>query len=858
MSLLTVSCSRKKSTFLSRGYHNTTSRYNGYFNAREIMKKNDIIVKKSHVDDYSQVLPIFIYPDEKKSQSMYPDMDKIIEKCSQVIERHSIYIRKKENVKWIDDSYFLIAKARLYKREFGLAEETFLYVYQAFKQDPNRYQGLNWLIKTFIETEQWDKAEEFLDLAELEYKKYPEELKGDYYAVYADFYLKKEKNRAKAIEKLEDAIKFTKPKEERRRYTYILAQLYLKDKNLARATELYSQVIKLNPNYTMRFNARISRALAFDATANNSDGIKKELNKMLRDKKNEEFRDQIYFALAELALKEKDEPLAVDYLRKSVKFSVTNNKQKAQSYFKLAELYFARPDYVLAQSHYDSTLQFLPKDHPEYYEVESKNNNLQELVTNLKVIMLQDSLLALGQLNEKDRKKQVNKIIKKLKEEEDRKKQAEMRALALRQQQAENPGFNSTNRNSGRSKGQWYFYNVTTKALGLSEFKQVWGERKLEDNWNRKKSQSIVSTNTNIEEVAQLTPEDIKADSLAQAQKYDPEFYLKDIPVEMKDQLNAHGKLVEALFNVGTIFKESFVDYPSAIKSFKRITSEYDTSRYNLPAHYQLYRTYTANADVELAEEEKKWILENHPFSEYAYLIKNPNYNKESKETKQKVEEFYQATYKLYQYGLYADVITSCNRAETAFSKNHLRPQFAFMKAKSIGYTEDKETFRKQLEYIIQEFPKEPVKEKAQEILNFMNKTATTEKNAESEEEIKYVFNPKAKHIFVFTIDVKDKDLNEFKNQISDFNKNFFRETKLQITSSALNDSQLFLIRTFENLEQAARYYKAARNNSALMLKARQEGATEYLISNENFRLLFKSRNEQEYVTFFNENYPID
>lgn len=846
LSIVVSSCSKKKNTIISRAYHNTTSRYNGYFNAREIMKKNDLQLANGQTDDYSAVLPIFIYPNEQVSQSMYPDMDKVVEKCSQVIERHSIYKKKKENVKWIDDSYFLIGKARLYKREYTLAEETFTYVYQAFKADPNRYQGLNWLIKTYIETEEWTKAEGFLDLGEEESRKIPEEFKGEFYAIYADYYLKKDDDRAKAIEMLESAIVLTKDKKTRRRYTFILGQLYQKNREFSRATELYTQVIKMNPDYVMRFNARINRAIAYDVASNNSDDIMKELKKMLKDKKNEDYRDQIYYALAELVLKESNEPLAVEYLRKSTKFSVNNTKQKALSYFKLAELYFARPDYVRAQAHYDSTLQFLPESHPDYYEAENKNNNLQDLVLNLKTIMLQDSLLALGGLSEKDRKKAINKLIKKKKEEDQKRELAKLRAL----EEQQNAGNFSPTGNTGKNKGNWYFYNQTNMALGFSEFKQVWGEMVLEDNWNRSKK-SAVKTLVQKEEIVE-NPEQAKQDSIADAEKYNPEFYLKDIPVSFDDQLTSHGKIVEALFNVGTIFKESFLDYPSAIKSFKRVTSEYDTSSFNLPSHYQLYRIYSISDEKELAEEEKKWILGNHPFSEYAYLIKNPNYNKESKETKQKVEEFYQATYKLFQYQLYADVVTSCNRAETAFTKNHLRPQFAFMKAKAIGHTSDKETFKKELEFVVKEFPEDPVKTKAQEILNFMNKKATEKKV----EQTVYKVNSNDKHIFVFSCSNSSKNLNRFKNKISDFNSAFFREAELNIASSALNKNQLFLIRTFKSAEEAMRYYKAIRNNSGLILTARQEGAEEYIISVENFRLLFRSKTEDQYKEFFEENYP--
>ena len=67
----------------------------------------------------------------------------------------------------------------------------------------------------------------------------------------------------------------------------------------------------------MLFNAKISRALAFDTEGEGQSSIKKMLRKMLKDKKNEDYKDQIYYALADIAFKEEKDSLAIDYLTKS-------------------------------------------------------------------------------------------------------------------------------------------------------------------------------------------------------------------------------------------------------------------------------------------------------------------------------------------------------------------------------------------------------------------------------------------------------------------------------------------------------------------------------------------------------------
>ena len=849
--LLLFSCSREKSTVISRAYHNTTSRYNGYFNARELLKKNEANLRTQQVDDYTQLLPIFIIPDEQKSQSMYPDMDLIIEKCSEVIERHSMYIKRKEHVKWIDDSYLLIAKARYYKYEFGLAEETNLYVYQAFKKSEQRYEGLVGLIRTYIETRDWDKAEEFIDLAEDERKKFPEELLGHYYATVADYHIKKDYDVENAILNIEEAIKYEKEKYQRRRLTYILAQLYQERREYSRATNLYSKVLKMNPEYVMRFNARISRAIAYDVSTAGSEDIKKELRKMLKDAKNEEFKDQIYYALAEIALKEDDEPQAIDYLRKSTKFSVNNNRQKGLSYLKLADIYFDQPSYVNAQAHYDSTIQYLPKDHPEYYEAESKNNSLQELVKNLKVIDRLDSLLALAQLNEKDREKKVKKIVADIKKRDEEQKQAKLNALRRQQELSTNQGI--VNNATSRGKGKWYFYNATTMSLGLNEFNRVWGDRTLEDNWRRKnKNSTVVATENNQDGGANLAEAKEEEDE----SKYDINEYLKNIPVDMKEQLEAHGQIAEALFNVGTIFKESFQDKPSAVKSFTRVINQYDTSKFNLPSHYQLYRIYFLEGNSAEADVHKAWILDNHPFSEYAYLIKNPDYNKESKETKEKIEEYYEATYKLYAYGLYSDVIESCEKAEKVFKKNHIQAKFDFLKAKAIGHTKSKEDFKLALEKIVQDYPEDSIKLRAEYILNYMNNMGKGNAANVINSNQLYKYKPDEQHFFIMSLQEGNANSRKLKLELANFNQTNFREKKLDFTTSSLPQRTLYLIRTFDNEMDVMRYFSSVKNNARLQVEIQAANAKPYIISLSNFRTLFKEKNEQVYLEFFNKKYP--
>ena len=87
-------CSTEKNAWLNRSFHNTTARYNGYFNANELMKEALNSYELGFKENYNELLPIFKYADEKDSKSLYPAMDTAIKKCATVINKHSMPEKK--------------------------------------------------------------------------------------------------------------------------------------------------------------------------------------------------------------------------------------------------------------------------------------------------------------------------------------------------------------------------------------------------------------------------------------------------------------------------------------------------------------------------------------------------------------------------------------------------------------------------------------------------------------------------------------------------------------------------------------------------------------------------------------------
>ena len=417
--LVFAGCSTKKNTVVTRGYHNMTSQYNIFFNATEIKREAHKKIESSYEDDFNNILPVDIYSQRQVASRLLPDMDKIIKKCSKVISMHSItakpkrktrgtpsekqkaFYRKNEFNKWIDDSYLLMGQAYYLKNDQFPAIQNFEYVITQFPDDGLKEEATLWLAKSHLMLKDYDQSAEIMDRLEA-VPGLSDELKAELAVIRADWCMLQEKY-SDAYGYLDQAVGMIKDKERLRRYTYIMAQILEREEEFAQASIKYREVLDLNPDYRMAFNARINQARLYEGDAETGQEIRKQLQKMLKDDKNLEFLDQIYYALAELDFKEGKIDEAVEKYKLSARSSAGNLHQQALSYLALGKIYYKRQDYIPAQVFYDSCMITLPEVFPNKDSIEILALSLNILAENLKMVNREDSLQLVAAMPEAER-----------------------------------------------------------------------------------------------------------------------------------------------------------------------------------------------------------------------------------------------------------------------------------------------------------------------------------------------------------------------------------------------------------------------------------------------------------------------
>jgi len=873
------SCSVRKNNIISRNYHGTTTHYNFYFNARERVKQASATLADAHEDKYDRVLSIFKIGDLNKAKGVFPDLDEAIKKASIAISRHSMDVKgRKDNLimernRWIPRCYLVIGQSQFYKHDFWSAIETFQFISSEYKNDEIRPEALIWLTRTYLELGKTTDAEYLLDYLKAD-KEFPVKQRGHYHAVLAQYHLMK-KDVSRAMSALEVAASSSGKKDDRARYYFILGQLYQKSDTLEKAFSAYDKVVKLNPPYEMAFNARINRARCYDAGSGSGETVKRELQKMLKDIKNSEFLDQIYFALAGVAKQENNEPLSVELLNKSVRASSGNTTQLARSYLELGDIYLGRPDYIPAAAYYDSCLTNITNDHPEYFDIQSKRNSLDRLVKNLKIIMAEDSLLSLADMSPEEREAAVAKIVEaedaekeRLKKENEEKQKLEEQQIQEEKQLMSQP--RAVNQPSSATQGAWYFYNQSAISFGFNEFAKRWGNRKLEDHW-RRSEKDIVTDGVDTSSTDSLAQKqgglkDSIAGLDANARK---SAYLAMIPQSPEQISASHAKVAEAYYNCGVIYKEQLQDYKESVRSFERLDERYPDNKYKLPSYYNLYRIWILMKDSAKADYYKNFILNNYPESDYARLILNPDFFKDMKRKSEVLEVFYENTYRAYLNRQYDQVIERKQYADESFpANNKLAPKFAYLKAMAIGKTRSLENFQFELEDIIRRYPKDSVSIQARAILDIIqnkNIKSTVKDTAAVDtsnlidpfaRSAKFVFDLSAMHFFVIIYPNAAVDASELTRKIEAFNNIENSGGSLVVNGGNIDLKLRYIaVMSFPSKDEGMMYYERIMGEPGLLDQFDPELVKMFVISQSNLTELTRTKDMKAYSEFFKSKY---
>ncbi len=869
-------CSTSKNTFPNRAYHNVTNKYNVLWNGQQAMKNAEAELAKVGRDNYTTRLPVYNYPSKSDLGSALPYLDRTIEKASKSIYKHSMLIRGKEYVKSIDDAYLIMGKAYFYKQDYTQAQRVFNYIMHNYPKSNTYNEAAVMLARTAMRQGYFSSADEQLEnLHYLATNKKNNKFNVWFNAAKAEYHLTApDGDKQEAIDFIQNTIDAHPKRDFKTRLYLILGQLYEEMGQQVEAQKNFMKVIKKSSVYEQIFSAQMHLASNYDGSESSRNAIMKQFKKMLGEHKNEDFKDQIYYACSEISRVDGDDSLRISYLKKSVSSSTNNYYQKTFSSLTLADLFFSQDEYRMAQAYYDTAAMSIPKNYPDYDNILKRANVLKDLVDKLDEIDLQDSLQRIAKMPEGQRKAWVRKMIADYTEAE-RKAAAEEAERMLALQNASS----YTNINTTSSNGKWYFYNQSLVTAGQQDFYRRWGNRKLEDNW-------FVSNKIQIsfEDMAVMNDPNLAKDSVEydddgnpiKKRETDPkkeEYYLQDLPLTPGAIDTSNAIIARDLYEVGFIYQDLLNDLPRTCASFESLLKRFPESEYALPCVYLLYSIYLKQNDPKY-EHYKQILLTKYPDTDYAKLVQDPDYYKKLANQEKIVEEKYAEVYGDYQNRQWSSVVQKSDAAMSQCQDEELKSKFAYLRAVAAGQVYNEDTLIVGLRSVVSRYSQYDVTELARIYLSTFDaqklaatlptvtdSTQTSEapvvEAPQSNPTNPFVIKDDEMHYVVLLVKTANLPVQDVKLNLTNFNKTHFSLQRFNLSSFYINNTQqMVTVAKFNNKMAAVDYYNILVKHEKFAPDIANGNIEVYAMSATNYTTFYNNKEGRAlYNDFFKENY---
>jgi tetratricopeptide (TPR) repeat protein len=850
--LALAACSPENSGIIGYSYHNITAKYNAYFIANEKLQEVLLEIEEAHKNNFNRVLKVKAPTDTNIVNSNTEKIEDVIKKASIGIQRHKVS-------KWVDDCYILVGIARMLKQEYEESIETFKYVNVNSKDEQTRYLALTHLVRTFTEYGEINNA-----LAVIDYLNRQKLSKSNKRALYlnAAHYYQITNNPNNVIKYLSAAIKLMSTGPEKAKMHFILGQLYQKSKLDAVAFDNYSEVLNNRPPYELSFYARLNMAQVTELSKGEDiKKIRKYFEQLLKDGKNLEFRDKIYYEMAEFELKQGNIEEAIPYYKSSVQESIDNPRQKSFSYHKLGLLYFDElKKYPLAKAYYDSAYKIMPEDESVYPQVATRHEVLSDFIKQINTINDNDSLISLAKMDSASLNEifiaQRNERISKEIEEEKKQQRAKRNQTA----NSNVGGFQDdpTIKTNTAPGGKFYFYDQSTVAQGRNTFKRTWGDRSLQDNWRTKSTQVYEEEEekaaTEEGEIAENKQNNVVKKSEAELIAQERKDFFNSIPFEKEEQQRLNNEMEVAYYKLGNIYNFDLIEKKEAIDTYETLLARYPETEYRAEILYLLY-IYYEDKEEEKARVFANELLEKFPQTIFAKLIENPNYQEESNLASAKVKLIYEKAYRLYQNENYKEATIEINQGLNNYPENDYEDNLKLLEALISGITDGKNTYRFKLQSFMENYPESELYDFAKSLLAAID---NLDKKQQQKDQIKYIPFFDQAHYFVVLYE-KNKALSGvLPEEIEAFAEKFYPDQELNAGNLVFNEEySMVLLSEFKGKNIAEAFYKKFNSDLSPLKNFSSLNFSNFIISKDNFQIFYQAKLPDSYIEFFNLNYQV-
>ena len=895
--MLIASCGTKKNTPLSRNWQAFNTRYNVYFNGNEHYIETKKTMEQGYQDDFSRML--LTHPADARADETYPkptgDFKRTIEKMQKAIQLHSIkkkparrssspkdkaFRARDEFNPFLHNAWLMLGKGQYFNGDFMGAAATFMYISRHFTWLPEVVtEALLWQARCYAALDWTYEAENIL--VKIKEKELTGKKLRNLYDITEASYLLKAARYAEAVPFLRSAAAQSSGVQKKRLW-FLLGQVCRQIGDDAGAYEAFAKAASgVNTPYRLKFNARIKQSEVYRGGDISKEV--KQLKAMARYQRNNEYLDQIFYAIGNLYLSRKDTANALSNYAIAVEKSTRDGIDKAMANLALGSIYFDRKQYSKAQPCYSQAVPQLPENYPDRRCIVRRSDVLDQLAVYDGNVELQDSLLKIAALPEEKQKEWADEQVAALLQKEKEEAEAAAREEAMANRPQGNSPIDQMSGNTGmqfNTDKSWYFYNNAAKQSGKTEFQRRWGARKLEDDWRRRNKTSFSFEDEDSEDedsgedeassAADAPSRDEKGGGKKEnpaADPHNPEYYLALLPATDEAKATANDVIQEGMYNIGLILKDKLEDFPAARSEFADLLARYPDNVYRLDIYYNMYLMAARRDDAAGMETWRRKIMADFPDSPYGKAMADPDYFDRLKRMHEVEQSLYADAYAGYLADRNAEVHRIVGEMEAEYPLSAIMPKFVFIDALSYLTEGDYSMFKSRLEELLRKWPDTDMTDLAGAIVKGLNQGRVPNSGAsntrgmiwdirlaspgteldENGQPANFEYDPYAPQYLVPAYPRDEINGNQLLYDVARFNFGSFVVKDFDLEPMSFDNVGLLVIKGFSNLRELENYRKVMTNREFML----PEGVRPIMISKYNFELLLKEgRSFEEYFRF--------
>ena len=903
MAMIVVGCSTQKNTSGSRWWHSFNARYNTYYNGSVAYIDAALEKETGNKDNFTELLPLYTVGNKNSRELGKANFDRAIEKCQKVIKLHSIKKRPEWNksrkktakdIEWLNrreynpflwKAWLLMGRSQFMQGKFEEAASTFSYMSRLYATQPAIYgKARAWLARCYVEQDWLYDAEDVITKMCRDSMNWRAVKDWDY--AYTDYYIRAGKY-TEAIPYLRKVIRHEGRRKQKAREWYLLGQLHSAVGNRMEAYKAYKRVIRLNPPYELEFNARI--AMTEVMAKGKWKQMVGRLKRMARNDNNKEYLDQVYYAIGNIYMAQKDTLKAIDAYEKGNAKSTRNGIEKGVLLLTLGDIYWTREDFSNAKRCYGEAIGLLDKDRKDYKQLSDRSKILDELVPYTDAVHLQDSLQTLAKMPEKERNAAIDKVIEALKKKEKAERDAQAEAEAQRKQaeNSGNTGFNTSNRNNttannsmNQKNGLWYFYNQMAVNQGKATFQKLWGKRENVDDWQRI-NKTVVAQAQGVEEMTDEMRDSLATaaaveDSLkniADSAQNDPhkrEYYLAQIPFTEEQIQSSNQIIMDGLYNSGVIFKDKLDNLPLSEKALRRLADNYPSYEGMDNAYYHLFLLYSRLKQPAVAASYLEKLKSGFPDSEWTTLLSDPNFEENSKFGVHIEDSLYASTYEAFKADRLSEVKKNVEVSAKRFPLGANRDKFIFFDGMAKLNGGDANGCVEDMQTVVDKYPKSSVSTLAGMIINGVKagrklhggkfdisdvwaRRSIVMSDSDSIKTRKFTAERNVDFSFIIAYETDSVNENQLLFELAKYNFSNFLVRNFEITTEEIDGLKRMVVSGFKSYDEVLQYARQLYANKRILALAHK--CRTIIISDSNKELLVSQYSYNDYDKFYEKHF---